>query len=71
MLNRVVFSIDVFSECEYRAMILFIKIHSGYGQNRTDTEWLLRPPPLPLGYVTITNLIYSRVAIVGLEPTLC
>ena len=29
MLNRVVFSIDVFSECEYRAMILFIKIHSG------------------------------------------
>ena len=29
MLNRVVFSIDVLSECEYRAMILFIKIHSG------------------------------------------
>ncbi len=29
MLNRDVFNIDVLSECEYRAMILFMKIHSG------------------------------------------
>ncbi len=48
MLNRVVFSIDVFSECEYRAMILFIKIHSGkFDSNLVGSKY------------TTNGLIYS------------
>lgn len=33
MLNRVVFNIDVFSECEYSAIMQFVKIHSGKFDN--------------------------------------
>lgn len=48
MLNSVVFNVAVFSECEYRAMILFIKIHSGkFDSNLVGSKY------------TINGLIYS------------
>ena len=33
MLNKVVFSIDVFSECEQSAIMQFVKIHNGKFDN--------------------------------------
>ena len=48
MLNSVVFNVAVFSECEYRAMILFIKIHSGkFDSNLVGSKY------------TTNGLIYS------------
>ena len=37
-----------------------------HGRGRTDTKWLLRPLPLPLGYVCMLKLVQGE----GFEPSL-